>query len=107
MSRILQLAFAAVPRLSVWVRLKLASRLLTPNLEYGSNDVVFDGFSKRVLGGGLCGDSLRGGTRTPGTMILLGACCNLPVGVCSPLKARLTSHSAFEAAWAFLPLLQL
>ena len=83
MSRSFQLPEAAVPRLSVWAKLMLASRLRVPNLEYRSKEVAFEGFSKRLLAGGrILGDSLKGGCSSFGTTIVLGGCSNLSAGLC-------------------------
>lgn len=85
MSRGLQLPEAAVPCLSVWAKVMLASMLRAPNLEYRSSEVALDGFSKRELTGGPLGDSLKGGCRSIGTMTLLGGCSNLLAGLCNSM----------------------
>ena len=77
MSRGLQLHEAAVPCLSAWPKVRLASMLRAPNLEYRSSEVALDGLSKRELTGGLLGDSLKGGCRSIGNATLLGGCSNL------------------------------
>lgn len=83
MSRSFQLPEAAVPCLSVWAKPRLASRLRLPNLEYRSSEVAFEGFSKRELGAGrILGDSLKGGCRSFGTVIVVGGCSNLSAGLC-------------------------
>lgn len=85
MSRGFQLPEAAVPCLSVWAKVMLASILRAPSLEYRSSEVAFDGFSKRELTGSLLGDSLKAGCRSVGTMMLLGGCSNLPAGLCKSM----------------------